>query len=45
MCQKFAELGQSKGFFEDYAPWCINSMEGKDEATIREECEQTAASE
>ena len=44
MCQKYAELGQSKGFFEDYGPWCINSMEGKDEATIREECERPVAS-
>ena len=44
MCQKYAELGQSKGFFEDYGPWCINSMEGKDEATIREECERPTVS-
>ena len=45
MCQKYAELGQSTGFFEEYGPWCINSMEGKDEATIREECERPTASE
>ena len=40
MCQKYTELGQSKGFLDEYGPWCINSMEGKTEAIIREECER-----
>ncbi len=39
MCKKYKELGQSKGFLPDYGPWCINSMEGKTEEIIREECE------
>lgn len=40
MCQKYTESGQSRGFLADYGPWCVNSMEGKNEATIREECER-----
>ena len=40
MCQRYAEEGQSRGFFPDYGPWCINSMEGKTEEIIREECER-----
>ena len=41
MCQKYVELGQWRGFLPDYGPWCINPMEGKDEAVIREECERS----
>ena len=40
MCQKYVDLGQSRGFLPDYGPWCVNAMEGKTEAIIREECEQ-----
>ena len=40
MCQRYAEQGQWRGFFPDYGPWCINSMEGKTEEIIREECER-----
>ena len=39
MCEKYTELGQSRGFLPDYGPWCVNSMEGKTEEIIREECE------
>ena len=42
MCEKYIELGQSRGFMPDYGPWCINSMEGKTEEIIREECERPA---
>ena len=41
ICQKFTELGQSRGFLEDYGPWCVNAMQGKTEVVIREECERT----
>lgn len=41
ICQKFTELGQSKGFLDEYGPWCVNAMEGKTEVIIREECERT----
>ena len=40
MCEKYFQLGQSRGFLPDYGPWCINSMEGKTEEIIREECER-----
>ena len=40
MCQRYTQLGQSRGFFPDYGPWCVNSMEGKTEEIIREECEE-----
>ena len=43
ICQKHAELGQSKGFLSDYGHWCVIAMEGKTEAIIREECRLTAA--
>ena len=43
ICQKYAELGQSKGFMSDYGRWCVIAMEGKTEAIIREECRLTAA--
>ena len=39
ICKRYIELGQSRGFLSDYGPWCINSMEGKTEEIIREECE------
>ena len=42
ICQKYAELGQSKGFLSDYGRWCVIAMEGKTEAMIREECERSA---
>ena len=42
ICQKYAELGQSKGFMSDYGRWCVIAMEGKTEAMIREECERSA---
>lgn len=42
ICQKYAELGQSKGFLSDYGHWCVIAMEGKTEAIIREECEPPA---
>lgn len=41
ICQKYAELGQSKGFLSDYGRWCVIAMEGKTEAMIREECERS----
>ena len=41
ICQKYAELGQSKGFMSDYGRWCVIAMEGKTEAMIREECERS----
>ena len=40
VCQKHAELGQTRGFLSDYGPWCLVAMEGKTEADIRAECEQ-----
>ena len=40
MCKKYTELGQSRGFLLGYGPWCVNSMEGKTEEIIREECER-----
>jgi hypothetical protein len=42
ICQKYAELGQSKGFLSDFGQWCVIAMEGKTEAIIREECERPA---
>ena len=41
ICQKFTELGQSRGFLDDYGSWCVNAMQGKNEVVIREECERT----
>ena len=38
ICQKYAELGQSKGFLSEFGHWCVIAMEGKTEAIIREEC-------
>lgn len=40
VCQKHAELGQSRGFLSDYGAWCVVAMEGKTEADINAECEQ-----
>ena len=40
MCERYTALGQSRGFLPDYGPWCINSMEGKTEEIIRDECER-----
>ena len=42
ICQKYAELGQSKGFLSEFGHWCVIAMEGKTEAIIREECERPA---
>ena len=42
ICYEFTELGQSKGFLDEYGPWCVNAMEGKTEVIIREECERPA---
>lgn len=40
VCQKHAELGQTRGFLSDYGAWCVVAMEDKTEADIRAECEQ-----
>ena len=40
VCQKYAELGQTRGFLSDYGAWCVVAMEGKTEADINAECEQ-----
>lgn len=40
VCQKHAELGQTRGFLSDHGAWCVVAMEDKTEADIRAECEQ-----
>ena len=40
ICQKYAELGQGRGFLSDVGHWCVISMEGKSEASIREKCQR-----
>ncbi len=40
VCQKHAELGQTRGLLSDFGPWRVTAMDGKSEAVIKQECQR-----